>query len=126
MDWTRVCSISPGRVMHDPEMTTIHLTFKLFVRDNLDAEADLAPLPVAVGLGGFFLRQRRNRNAGGAIAQVDQHAAASLLEMIEHIEHALLPGENIPDDVGLVEPGQHVPAVAHPVIDESDVRDLVE
>src|ERR1700686_5134159 len=109
-------------------MTTVCLTFKLFVRDDLDAEAgqslvvmhrrgemadrahaevtqdlradaDLAPLPVAVGFGGFFLRQWRNRNAGGAVAQVDQHAAPGLLEMLEHVKHALLPGEDVPDDV---------------------------
>src|SRR5260370_21954330 len=84
------------------------LAFKLFVGDDLDAEAgqsfvvvhrgsevadrgdaeiaqdlradaDLAPLPVAVGFGGFFLRQGCHRNAGGAVAQIDQHATAGLL-----------------------------------------------
>src|SRR5438445_8541998 len=125
MDWTIICSIIPGRANHEPAMTTRHLTFKLFVGDDLDAEAgqslvvvhrrcevadrghaeitqdlrtdtDLAPLPVAVGLCGFFLRQRCNRNAGGAIAQVDQDASAGALEMIEHVEHALMPGEDVP------------------------------
>src|SRR6202140_5188574 len=131
------------------------LAFELFVGDDLDAEAgqslvgvhrrrqmtnrgdaeiaqdlgpdaDLAPLPVAVGFGGPLLRQRRNRNPGGAISQVNQHTAAGFLEVFEHDLYALRPGEDVLDDIGLVEPGQHVLAVADAIIDESDVRDGIE
>src|SRR3981081_212849 len=70
------------------------------IAQDLRADADFAPLPVAVGFGRFLLRQRRDRNAGGAIAQVDQHAPAVLLEAIEHRLHALRPGEDVLDDVG--------------------------
>src|SRR3984893_540922 len=117
-----------------PGMTAVtFLSFELFVGDDLDAEAgqalvvvhrrrqmanrgdaeiaqdlradaDFAPLPVAVGFGGLLLRKRRNRNAGGPIAQIDQHAAAGLLEMLKHGLHALRPGEDVLDDVRLVKP----------------------
>src|SRR5882724_7448224 len=96
------------------------------ITQDLGADAYLAPLPVAVSFGGSLLRQRRNRNAGGAVAQVYQHAAAGLLEMFEYGLHALRPGENVPDDIGLVEPGKHVLAVADAVVDESDMGDGIE
>src|SRR5712671_396298 len=96
------------------------------IAQDLGADADLAPLPVAVGFGGSLLRQRRNRNAGGAVPQVYQHAAAGLFEMFEHVLHALRPGESVPDDIRLVKARQHVLAVADAVIYERDVRDLIE
>src|ERR1700716_3811502 len=68
------------------------------IAQDLRADADLAPFLVAVRLRGGLLRQRRDGNAGGAVAQVDQHAAAVLLEMIEHRLHAFLPGEDVLDD----------------------------
>ncbi len=83
-------------------------------------------MPVAVGFRGFLLRQRRDGNAGSAIAQIDQHAAAGLFELFEHGLHALRPGKDVLDDVGLVEARQHILAVADAIIDESHVRDLVE
>ena len=60
------------------------------VTQDLRADADFAPLPVAVGFRGPLLRERRNRNAGRAVAQVDQHASAVLLETFEHRLHALV------------------------------------
>src|SRR5438270_74718 len=81
-------------------------------------DADFTPLPVAVGLGGFLFADRLDRNAGGAVAQVHQHTAPGLLEMVEHDLHARLTGEEVLDDVGLVQPCQHVLAVADAVIDE--------
>src|SRR6202790_3116498 len=75
------------------------------IAQDLGADADLAPLPVAVGFGGPLLRQRRNRNPGRAISQVNQHTAAGFLEVFEHDLYALRPGEDVLDDVGLVEPG---------------------
>src|SRR6478672_180526 len=96
------------------------------IAEDLGADADLAPLPVAVGFGGSLLRQRRNRNAGGAVAQIYQHAAAGLLEMLEHDLHALRPGESVPDDIRLVKARQHILAVANAVIDEGDMGDLIE
>src|SRR6202165_823883 len=136
-------------------LNLLTLSFKLFVADDLDAEAgqslvvvhrrgqmpdrgdaeiaqdlradtDLAPLLVAVGFRGIFLRQRRNRNAGGAVAQIYQYAAAGLPVMLEHDRHTLRPGEDIPDDVGLVKPGQHVLAVADAIVDERHMRDGIE
>src|SRR5260370_29226235 len=94
------------------------------IAQDLGADADLAPLPVAVGFGGSLLRQRRNRNAGGAVPQVYQHAAAGLFEMFEHDLHALRPGESVPDDIRLVKARQHVLAVADAVIYARDVRSL--
>src|SRR5947207_15195975 len=107
------------------------LAFKLFVADDLDAEAgqslvvmhrrrqmpdrgdakiaqdlradaDLAPLPVAVGFRGFRLIERRHRYAGSAIAQVNQHAATVLPELLEHRLNARRSSEAILDDIGLV------------------------
>src|ERR1700737_913836 len=95
---------SKARAFARPGMTNA-LAFKQFVGDDLDAEAgqslvvvhrrcqmadrgdaeiaqdlranaDLAPLLVAVGFGGCLLGQRCYRNAGGAVAQIHQHAAA--------------------------------------------------
>src|SRR5258708_21566983 len=91
----------------------------------LGADTDLAPLPVAVGFGGSLLRQRRNRNAGGAVAQVYQHAAAGFFEMFEHGLHALRPGENVPDDIRLSKARHHVLAIAHAVTNERTLRDLI-
>src|ERR1700694_287480 len=59
------------------------------IAQYLRADADFAPLPVAVGFRGFLLRERVDGNAGGTVAQVDQYAAALLLEMLEHRLHAL-------------------------------------
>src|SRR5260370_21223961 len=49
------------------------------IAQDLRADADLAPLPVAVGFRGFLLRQRRAGNAGSAVGQLSQHAAAARL-----------------------------------------------
>src|SRR5260370_3132737 len=51
------------------------------IAEDLGADADLAPLPVAVGFGGPLLRQPRNRTTGRALAQVYQHTAAGLLDV---------------------------------------------
>src|SRR5260370_38874383 len=103
-----IAHLRSGSSSH-PGMTET-LTYKLFVGDDLDAEAgqslvvvhrrrqmtdrgdaeiaqdlradaDLAPLPVAVGFRGFLLRKRCDRYAGSAIAQVHQHTSAGLPEM---------------------------------------------
>src|SRR2546429_4829676 len=96
------------------------------IAQDLGADADLAPLPVAVGFGGSLLRQRLNRNAGSAVAQVYQHAAAGFLEGFEHGLNALRPGEDILDDIRLVKARQHVLAVADAIVDERDGPDLSE
>src|SRR5258708_9119531 len=54
------------------------------IAQDLRADADLAPLPVAVGFRGFLLRQRRDGTAGGAIAQIDQPAPPPLFDLLEH------------------------------------------
>src|ERR1700754_1377245 len=131
------------------------LAFKLFVGDDLDAEtgqtlvvvrrrgevpdrgdaevaqdlradADLAPLLVAVSLGRFLLSNGCHRDARSAVAQIYQHAAAGFAKMLKRYMHALIAEENILDDIGLVEPGQHVLAVADALVDERDVVDRIE
>src|ERR1700676_715262 len=79
------------------------------IAQDLRADADLAPLPVAVGFRGFLLRQRRHGDTGGAIAQIYQHAATGFLEMLEHGLHAFRAGKDVLDDIGFVEARQHVP-----------------
>src|SRR6478672_12638370 len=96
------------------------------VAQDLGADPDLAPLPVAVGFGGSLRRQWCHRNTGGAVAQVYQHAAAGLLEVFEHGLHALRPSEDIPDDIRLVKARQHFLAVADAVIDKRHMRDFIE
>ena len=83
-------------------------------------------MPVAVGLRGLLLRQWRHRDAGSAVAQVDHNAATVLFELFQHRFHVFRAGEDIPDDVGLVEARQHILAVADAVIDKSDVGDRIE
>src|SRR2546430_10708214 len=94
------------------------------IAQDLGADADLAPLPVAVGFGGSLLRQRLNRNAGSAVAQVYQHAAAGFLEVFDHGLNALRPGEDILDDLRLVKARQHGLAVAATTVYEPDAADL--
>src|SRR5258707_1270935 len=53
------------------------------IAEDLGADADLAPLPVAVGFGGPLLRQRRNRNAGGAVPQVGERADRLAVELLQ-------------------------------------------
>src|ERR1700742_1592375 len=63
------------------------------VAQDLRTNADLAPLPVAIGFRGLRLAKRGDGNTRGAIAQVNQHAAAGALEMLQHDLHLRLPGE---------------------------------
>src|SRR5580700_9918487 len=49
------------------------------IPQDLRADADFSPLPVAIGLGRLRLAKGRNGNTGGAVAQIHQHAAAGLL-----------------------------------------------
>src|SRR5689334_25419541 len=95
---------------HRPGMTGCCSTFKSFVGDDLDpetgqslvvmhrggeiddrsdaeipqnlcADTDLAPLPVAICLGRPRLSHRLDGNTGRSVAPIDQHAAACLLEV---------------------------------------------
>src|SRR5713101_5910082 len=96
------------------------------VAQDLRTDADLAPLPVAIGFRRTLFADRLDRNPGGAIAQIHQHAAAGILEMPQHDLHPRLAGEEVFYDIGLVQPRQHILAVANAVIDERDVRDFIE
>src|SRR5258705_8124909 len=96
------------------------------ITQDLRADADFTPLPVTIGLRRFLFADRLDGNPGRSIAQIHQHAAAGLLEMVKHDLHARLAGEEILDDVGLVQARQHVLAVTDAVIDECDMRNLVE
>src|SRR4051812_15473720 len=96
------------------------------IAQDLRADADLAPLPIAVGLRGFFFRQRRNRNAGSTITQIHQNTVTSPFEMFEHGLNALGTGKDICDDVGLVKASENIFAVADTVINEGDMRDGIE
>src|ERR1700760_4324116 len=89
------------------------------VTQDLRADADLAPLPVAIGLRRFGFADGLDRNAGSAVAQIDQHAAIGSLEVLQHRLHPRRTGgKEVLDDVGLVQPRQDVLAVADTVIDE--------
>src|SRR4029078_1863609 len=57
------------------------------IAQDLGADADFAPLPVAIGFRGFLLGARPRRNSSRAIAQIDQHAAAGLVEVVQHDLH---------------------------------------
>src|SRR5262245_5297414 len=72
------------------------------ITQDLRTDADFAPLLVAVGFRGLLFADGFDGNAGSTVAQIDQHAAAGALEMVEHEPHALLPGEEVFHDVGLV------------------------
>src|SRR5918994_896488 len=72
--WRQLAKREPG---------SIRLELEGLGRDDLDAEAHFAPLLVARRLRRVRLVDRRDRHAGGAVAQVDQYAAAVLLEIIE-------------------------------------------
>src|SRR5258708_13966234 len=61
------------------------------IAQDLRADADLAPLPVAVGFRGFLLRQRRDGNPGSTISQIDHHAAPGLFELFEQRLQAAAP-----------------------------------
>ena len=95
---------------------------------DLRAEADLAPLPGAGlaggGFGGFGYRD--HRDARGAVAQQHQHAPALGLEPRQRLMDRLRAAEHVGDDVGAVQPGEHIPAVADIAIDEGHVVDRVE
>src|SRR5579863_5380917 len=69
------------------------------IPEDLRADADFAPLLVAIGLRGLLLGQWRDRDAGRAVAQIHQDAAAVLLEMGEHGLHVFRSGENVPYDI---------------------------
>src|SRR5512139_2433596 len=55
------------------------------VLQNLRAQADLAPLPRARSLGAAvaFVRDFRHRHAGGAVAQINDDAAAFRLKALQ-------------------------------------------
>src|SRR5215472_15179059 len=54
------------------------------VAQDLRAEADLAPLHVALALrAGAFLADHRDRHARGAVAQIDEDTPAGRLEMAQ-------------------------------------------
>src|SRR5450756_3121186 len=81
------------------------------VLEDLRAQADLAPLPRArgVGAGVALMRDFRHRHAGGAVTQIDDDAAAGGLETrqrrvdrlgaAEHIADCLLYTSDAADDL---------------------------
>src|SRR5260363_227550 len=72
---TRQALVVMGRRGEVPDRRHAEIT------QNLRADPDLTPLPVTIGLGGVRLCDRLDRDAGCAIAQIDQNAAAGLLEV---------------------------------------------
>src|SRR5450830_1202920 len=98
------------------------------VFENLRAEADLAPLPRTGGFGAgvALVRNFRYRHAGGAVAQIDDDAAAGRLELRERGADRLGAAEHVADHIGAMQPRQHALAVADLAIDEGHVVHAVE
>src|ERR1700690_4162296 len=98
------------------------------VLEDLRAEPNLAPLPRTSGLGAgaAVLRNFGHRNTGGAITQVNDHAAALALETRERRADGLGAAEHVADHIGTMQPRQHALAVADAAIDEGHVVNLVE
>ena len=90
--------------------------------------ADLAPLLRArsVGAGIALVRDGRDRHAGGAVAQIDDDAAAFRLEARQRGADRLGAAEHVADHVGAMQPRRHVLAVADVAIDEGHVMHVVE
>ena len=72
------------------------------------------------------MRDRRDRHAGGAVAQEHDHAAAFLFEPLQRRADGLRPAEHVADHVGAVQSRQHAFAVADAAVDERHVMHLVE
>src|SRR5215475_6130077 len=70
------------------------------IAQYLRADADFAPLPVAVGLGRAWFADRLHGHAGRAIAQIDEDTAVGLLEVLQHGPHACRTCEKVFYDVG--------------------------
>src|SRR5262249_58608203 len=98
------------------------------VLEDLRAEPNLAPLPRArnLGAGRGRLRNGMRRHARRAVAQKDDDAAALVLEALQCRVHRMGAAEDIADDVGAMQPRQHVAAVADTTMDEGHVLDRVE
>ncbi len=96
------------------------------VAQDLRAEADFAPLHGARGVGVDGLGAAEvGGHACGAVAQVDQHAAAVLLEPFQRaVDDAA--AENVADDVGAVQARGHRAAVADRAVDEREVQHGIE
>ena len=76
------------------------------------------------GVAGF--RDRHDRHAGGAVAQQHQHAPALGLEAGQRAVDRLGAAEHVGNDVGAMQPRQHVLAVADSAVDEGHVIDRIE
>src|SRR5437588_8758038 len=75
------------------------------IAQDLRAEPDLAPFPAAFELGGGgVFGDRGGRHPGGAVAQINEDAAARLLETAEGGVDRLGPAEHILDDIGAMQP----------------------
>src|SRR5262249_43659596 len=68
------------------------------IPQDLRADADLAPLLVAISLRRLRLPHRLHGNTGRSVAQINQHPAACLLEVLQHDLHPRLTSEEVLDD----------------------------
>src|ERR1700742_1303479 len=96
------------------------------IAQDLCTDPNLAPLPVAISFRRLRLTYGLDRNTGGAIAHIYQHAAAGFLEMLQDDLHAFRTGEKVLDDIRLVQPCQNIPAVADAIIDKGGMCNGVE
>ena len=76
------------------------------------------------GIAGF--RDRHHRHARGAVAQQHQHTPALGLEARQRLMDRLGAAEHVGNDIGAVQPRQHVLAVADTAINERHVIDRIE
>ena len=98
------------------------------VFQDLRAEADLAPLPRARLAGRRVARFRDgdDGHARGAVAQQHEHASAFGLETRQRLVNCFRAAEHVGDDVGAMQPRQHILAVADAAENEGHVIDRVE
>src|SRR6202023_474536 len=94
----------------------------------LGAEPDLAPLARAQFLRApvALVWDRTDRHAGGAVAQIDDDAAAVLLEPLQRRVDGLGTIEDVADHAAAMESRQYAFAVTDAPVDEGHVMDFVE
>src|SRR6266851_3101990 len=88
------------------------------IAQDLGAEPDILPLPAPLHFGGgAVFGDRGGRHARGTVAQIDQDAAAFLLESAQRRMDRLGAAEHVLDDIAAVQPGRDILPVADLAVD---------